>query len=92
MCCNPTQRPDISTEFSPEVNRMIAEIFSSGRYADQNQLLVEAVRLLGERSRLRDQLAAGTRQLAAGEFTDYDPAALRQRFDDLKAGKSFRLQ
>jgi Arc/MetJ-type ribon-helix-helix transcriptional regulator len=82
----------MSTEFSPAVSQLIAEVYSSGRYADQDELLVEAVRLLGERDRLRDQLDAGTEQLAAGKFTDYDPAALRQRFDDLKAGKSFRPQ
>jgi len=80
----------MSTEFSPEVNELIAQVFSSGRYADQDELLVEAVRLLGERDRLRDQIAAGTRQFATGEFTDYNPTALRNRFDDLKAGKSFR--
>jgi Arc/MetJ-type ribon-helix-helix transcriptional regulator len=82
----------MSTEFSPEVNRLIAEVFSGGRYASQDQLLVEAVRLLSERDRLRDQIEAGTRQLAAGQYTDYDTSALRQRFDDLKAGKSFRPQ
>ena len=82
----------MSIEFSPEVNQLIAQVFSSGRYADQEELLVEAVRLLGERDRLRDQIDAGTRQLHSGEFTEYDSAALRQRFDDLKTGKSFRPQ
>ena len=53
---------------------------------------LEADRLLGERDRLRDELDAGTRQLADGEFTDYDPAALHQRFDDLKVGKPVRPQ
>ncbi len=79
----------MATEFSPDVSRLIADVFSTGRYASQEELLVEAVRLLGERDALRDQIDAGTRQLASGEFTDYDPAALRKRFDELKAGKSF---
>ncbi len=82
----------MSTEFSPAVNQMIAAELATGRYPDQDALLTEAVRLLGERDRLRDQLEAGTQQLASGQFTDYDPSALRQRFDDLKAGKSFRPQ
>ena len=35
-------------------------------------------------SPIREQIEAGTRQLAAGEYTDYDPQGLRNRFDDLK--------
>jgi Arc/MetJ-type ribon-helix-helix transcriptional regulator len=80
----------MSTDFSPEVNRLIAEELAHGRYSSQDELLVEAVRLLGERDELRDHINAGDRQLAAGEFTDYDPPALRRRFDELKAGQSFR--
>jgi hypothetical protein len=34
---------------------------------------------------LREQIEVGTRQLASGEYTDYDPQALRERFDDLKS-------
>lgn len=82
----------MSTELSPAVSEMIAAAFASGRYADQDELLTEAVRLLSERDRLRDQLDAGAAQLASGQYTDYDSAALRQRFDDLKAGKTFRPQ
>jgi putative addiction module CopG family antidote len=82
----------MSSDFSPEINRLIAQQLSHGRYASQDELLVEAVRLLGERDSLRDQIEAGSQQLAAGQFTDYDPQALRRRFDDLKAGKPFRSQ
>jgi Arc/MetJ-type ribon-helix-helix transcriptional regulator len=77
-------------EFSPDVNRLIAQELSHGRYASQDELLVEAVRLLGERDALRDTIDAGARQLASGDFTDYEPQDLRRRFDELKAGKSFR--
>jgi hypothetical protein len=55
-------------------------------------LLSEAVHLLSQRNALRSQIAAGTRQLNAGEYTDYDSQSLRQRFDDLKAGKRFNPQ
>ena len=71
---------------------MIASVFATGRYASESDLLTEAVRLLSERDRLRDELDAGAAQLAVGQYTDYDSATLRQRFDDLKAGKSFRPQ
>jgi Arc/MetJ-type ribon-helix-helix transcriptional regulator len=82
----------MSTEFSPEVSQLIAQVFSSGRYPNEDALLTEAVRLLGERDRLREQIGAGAQQLASGHYTDYDSAALRRRFDDLKAGKRFRPQ
>jgi Arc/MetJ-type ribon-helix-helix transcriptional regulator len=82
----------MSIEISPTVSQLIATVFASGRYPDQDALLTEAVRLLDERDRLRDQLDAGSQQLASGHYTDYDSAALRARFDDLKAGKRFRPQ
>ena len=80
------------SSFSPDVAHLIRQEFSHGRYGSEQELLVEAVRLLGERDRLRDAVKAGAQQLAAGEFTDYDPIALRRRFDELKAGRSFDAQ
>ena len=43
-----------------------------GRYKSEEEVLSEAVQLLSQRNALRDEIAAGTRQLAAGEYTDYD--------------------
>jgi putative addiction module CopG family antidote len=80
----------MSSDFSPEVHHLIAQQLSHGRYANQDELLVEAVRLLGERDSLRDCIDAGAQELEAGQFTEYDSKALRRRFDELKAGKSFR--
>jgi putative addiction module CopG family antidote len=80
----------MSIDVSPAVSQMIAAALASGRYADQDELLTEAVRLLGERDRLRGELDAGAAQFASGQYTDYDSAALRKRFDDLKAGTSFQ--
>jgi Arc/MetJ-type ribon-helix-helix transcriptional regulator len=80
----------MSIEVSPAVSQLIATAFATGRYANQDDLLSEAVRLLSERDRLRDELDAGSTQLASGQYTDYDSAALRKRFDDLKAGKNFQ--
>jgi len=59
-----------------------------GRYNSEEELLTEAVHLLSQRDSLRQQIQAGMRQLQNGEFTDYDPQSLRERFADLKAGKS----
>jgi hypothetical protein len=76
----------MSTNLTAELNRLIAQELALGHYQSEEELLTDAVQLLSERNALREQVAAGTRQLAAGEYTDYDPPALRQRLDDLKAG------
>ncbi len=82
----------MSSDISPELDRLIAQEMAFGRYGSEEELLTEAVSLLHERNALREQIAAGTRQLATGQYTDYDPQALRQRFDDLKSGKRFNAQ
>jgi hypothetical protein len=79
----------MSTNFSPEINQLIAQELALGNYRNEEELLTEAVQLLSQRNALRNQIDAGTRQLAAGEYTDYDWDALRQRRDDVKAGKRF---
>ncbi len=82
----------MSSDISPELYRLIAQEMALGRYSSEEELLTEAVSLLHERNDLREQIAAGTQQLAAGQYTDYDPHALRQRFDDLKSGTRFNAQ
>jgi hypothetical protein len=79
----------MSANLSPEVNQLIAQELALGHYRSEEELLSEAVHLLSQRNALRSQIAAGTQQLNAGQFTDYDSQSLRQRFDDLKAGKRF---
>jgi Arc/MetJ-type ribon-helix-helix transcriptional regulator len=82
----------MSTNLSPEINQLIAQELALGHYRSEEELLTEAVQLLSQRNALRKQIEAGKRQLEAGEFTDYDRDALRQRRDDLKAGKRFNPQ
>jgi Arc/MetJ-type ribon-helix-helix transcriptional regulator len=82
----------MSTNLPPELNRLIAQELALGHYRTEEELLTEAVQLLTQRNALREQIEAGTRQLAGGEYTDYDPQALRERFDDLKSGKRFSTQ
>jgi len=72
----------MSINLSSDVTRLIQQELALGRYSSEEELLTEAVQLLSQRNSLREQIDAGTRQLAAGEFTDYDPQSLRQRFDD----------
>jgi hypothetical protein len=82
----------MSTNLSPEINQLIAQELALGHYRSEEELLTEAVQLLSQRNALRKQIEAGTRQLEAGEYTDYDRDALRQRRDDLKTGKRFNPQ
>jgi Arc/MetJ-type ribon-helix-helix transcriptional regulator len=86
----PELRIDMSTDFSPNLAQLIEREFALGRYATEDELVAEAVRLLGDRDRLREAIDAGTRQLQNGEFTDYDSQSLRERFDQLKAGQPFQ--
>ena len=82
----------MSTNLPPEATRLIAQELALGHYRSEEELLTEAVQLLTQRNALREHVEAGTRQLATGEYTDYEPQSLRQRFDDLKAGKRFNAQ
>ena len=82
----------MSTNLSSEVNQLIARELALGQYSSEEELLTEAVHLLSQRNALRNQIATGTQQLAAGDYTDYDLQSLRQRFDDLKAGKKFEAR
>ena len=82
----------MSTNLSPEVNQLIAQELALGHYRSEEELLTEAVQLLSQRNALRNQITAGTHQLEAGQYTDYDSSSLRQRFDDLKAGKRFNAK
>ena len=82
----------MSTKLSPEVAQLIAQELALSRYKSEEEVLTEAVQLLSQRNALREKIAAGTRQLADGEYTDYDSESLRRRLDDLKAGKSFKAQ
>jgi len=77
----------MSTNLPSELNRLIAQELALGHYRTEEELLTEAVQLLTQRNALREQIEASTRQLASGEYTDYDPQVLRERSDDLKAGK-----
>ena len=82
----------MSTNLSPELNQLIAQEFALGHYRSEEELLTEALHLLRQRNALRTQIAEGTQQLATDQYTDYDQQSLRQRFDDLKAGKKFNAK
>jgi antitoxin ParD1/3/4 len=75
---------EIPSEFQPFVEGIIAQ----GNYADESQVVGEALRLLRERDRrldeLRKEVRIGTEQLDRGEFTDYDDESLKDFFAEIK--------
>jgi putative addiction module CopG family antidote len=80
----------MSSKLSPEVMQLVAQELALGRYHSEEEVLTEAVQLLSQRNALREQIAAGTRELAAGECTDFDHQALRRRLDCLKGDQTTR--
>ncbi len=78
----------MSDLLSPEVQQVVQQELAAGRYNSENEVLLEAVRLLAERNRrleeLRQAIQIGRDQLDRGEYTDYDEESLRQRFEELK--------
>jgi putative addiction module CopG family antidote len=80
------------TNLSPEIAQLVAQEVASGRYRNEEEVLTEAVQLLSQRNALREQIAAGSRQLTAGEYTDYDSHAFQQRLKELKTGKTSGAQ
>ncbi len=74
--------------FSPELRRLVHEELTTGRYASEDDLLIQAVRLLSQRNQrledLRRELQIGRDQLDCGQYTDYDEASIRAFFDELQ--------
>ncbi len=77
-----------SHSFSVELQQLVEQQLAGGNYGSENDLLLEAVRLLAQRDRrreeLRRELQIGRDQLDRGEYTEYDEHTLRERFDQLQ--------
>lgn len=66
---------------SPEREAMVRAKVASGRYADVNEVIDEALRLLDQRdrqARLHAAIDEGLAEIARGEDTDWSADALRQ--------------
>ncbi len=74
--------------FSPEIQSIVDEQLATGQYGSADEVVLEAVRLLAERNRrlerLRREIQIGCDEIERGEYTDYDDASLKARFDELK--------
>lgn len=74
----------MSNDISAENEQFIRQVVDSGRFRDRGEALDEAVELLKKRILLLQHVDEGTRQLAAGDYTEYDEKGLRDFFDDVQ--------
>ena len=82
----------MSTDLSPTNELFIQEAIVRGEFHNREEALNEAVEMLKRRHDLLDHIDEGTRQLRAGEYTEYDREGLRRFFDEVKRAGRERLQ
>ena len=74
--------------FPPDLERFVEEQIAAGNYPSEQDLMVSAVRVLRDlqarQREFHEDVRLGVEQLQRGEFTEYDEAGLRRRFDELK--------
>jgi antitoxin ParD1/3/4 len=74
--------------FSPDLEQLVVQQLATGRFDSENEVLLEAMRLLAARERkiedLRREIQIGRDQLDRGEYTEYDEVSLREYFDELQ--------
>ena len=71
----------MNVSLTPELEKMVAERVSSGRYASASEVIREALRLLDERDRLnqlREDVRLGLDQLQRGRHRPFDEQALNR--------------
>jgi antitoxin ParD1/3/4 len=62
----------MTLEITPELEAMVRDLFLSGNYAAENEILREALVLLSNRDRLRREIRVGLGELDRGERVDGD--------------------
>jgi antitoxin ParD1/3/4 len=60
----------MNVEIPAELDQFVKEMISTGSYRDENELLIEGLRLLKSREQLRRDVNAGIEQLEAGQGID----------------------
>ena len=74
--------------FPPELGEFVEQQLAAGRYQSEQELVVDAVRVLRDlqvqQEQFRDDVQQGMEQLERGEFNQYNEEGLRERFEQLK--------
>jgi antitoxin ParD1/3/4 len=77
-----------SVPFPQDIGLFIGQQIAEGKYHSEEELMIHAVRVLREvearKRQLAEDLQLGLDQLERGEYTVYDEAGLRRRFEELK--------
>ncbi len=60
----------MNIEIPHELNQFVEQMLSTGNYRNENELLIEGLRLLKSREQLRQDVNAGIDQLEAGQGID----------------------
>jgi Arc/MetJ-type ribon-helix-helix transcriptional regulator len=85
----------ISSSFPQDISSFIAQQLAEGKYRTEEELMVEAVRVLREveshQRQFADDVRLGMDQLERGEFNEYDEDGLRDRFEELKDRARLRI-
>jgi putative addiction module CopG family antidote len=72
----------------PELSEFVEEQVAAGTYRSEEELVVDAVRVLRrlavQQHEFHDAVRQGMEQLARGEFTEFDDRSLGELFDGLK--------
>jgi len=72
----------------PDLGQFVQEQVAAGRYQTEQELVVDAVRVLRElqarQQQFHEDVRLGMEQLGRGEFIEYDDAGLRGLFDELR--------
>jgi antitoxin ParD1/3/4 len=71
----------MNVSLTPELEKIVAERVSSGRYASASEVIREALRLLEERdqlNQLRQEVRLGLEQLEQGRHRPFDEQALKR--------------
>lgn len=62
----------MTLEITPELEAMVRDLFRTGNYTGENEILHEALVLLTKRDRLRREILTGLAELDRGERIDGD--------------------
>ncbi len=72
----------------PDLGQFVQEQVAAGKYQTEQELVVDAVRVLRElqarQQQFHEEVRLGMEQLGRGEFVEYDDAGLRGLFDELR--------
>jgi len=80
----------MNVEIPSELNPFVQQMISLGSYRNENEMLIEGLRLLKSRDELRADVNAGIEQLEAGQGLDGEQvlARLEERVRHLSARKT----